>query len=76
MPPVREIYAKQPALSMITLGAALELPKSVAVALEVRFRYRTATRVDTLGGNAGEGRGFRGFRHFRNLLGQNPKMLQ
>ena len=72
MPPVRETYAKRPALSMVTLGAALELPKSVAVALEVRFRYRTATRVDTLGGNAAEGRPSRRLSTFTDTASNRP----
>ncbi len=40
------------------------------------FRYRAATRVDTLGGNAGEGREFAAFDIFGACCGGNPRMLQ
>ena len=40
------------------------------------FRYRTATRVDTLGGNAGEGRGFAAFDIFGTPLRRSLEMLQ
>ena len=40
------------------------------------FRYRTATRVDTLGGNAGEGREFAAFDIFGTRRGGTPEMLQ
>ena len=46
------------------------------LALGVCFRYRAATRVDTLGGNADEGREFAAFDIFGTPLRRKPEVLQ